>query len=1188
MRTVWCLLGTPDSDHMSEPAGILIVDANAARLHIMQSVLHGAGHIVRTAASGGLALTMVRECGPWLVLLSPTLPDMSGEQLITAIHADRGDAISVLLLGSSQTSPEQLEAAMQAGAEDCIHHPVTDSELLMRVGLHCRQRELSERLHECETRFHSLAEGLLDAVLLLDSGGQVLFANAVAQSLLQKDLPSLQQAPLCLPIDLSSGVNDQVVFLPRETGPPAVAEVRVSSLQWQGEPTFLVSLRDISSQQRASEALQASEQRYREMVENLPDLVFINRDDRVIYINPAGVKLLGAQSAAQILGRPPYDFFQPEFHPLIRQRIAKARERPMVAPVIEEQMLRLDGGIIDVEVTAISVPSGEHMDIQVLARDLTVRKRVERDRQALLERELQASHYYRSLFESAPGAYLVLTPHDYRIVAVSEAYLRVTMTRREALMDVALFDAFPDDPLRPDAESTLRLRQSLERVVRDKRADVMPVHCFPIRQPVEHGGDFEVRYWSLVNSPVLGPDGATAFIIHRAEDVTAYVTQRLGQGGTAAPQELLATRDEMMEADILLRSREISETQRRLEESQSMLRIASHISRLGAWSVELPSMRMTWSDQVFDIHDMPRGQALTQEQGTMLYLPEDREIIRAAFRACSTLGIPYDLELRKLTAKGRPIWVRTMCEAVRDSAGTIVRVQGAFQDITERKTAQEREQSIRSRLTAMLESMGEGFIALDREWKITYVNKAAEVLVGSNRDKLIGTVLWDAFPEAVGSRFETEYRRAIAEGVAVELEEFFAPLNKRFEVRAYPSEDGLAIYFRDITRARTLEDQVRQSQRLESVGQLTGGVAHDFNNLLTVIMGNAELLGEQLAQDSRAGALAKMIASAAQRGAELTQALLAFSRRQALDPKSVDVNERVAEMHALMRRTLGENIEIDFKPATGLVPALVDPAQLESALLNLCLNARDAMPNGGKLTIDTAQRILESDYLDLRPGMQPGKYVVVTVTDTGSGIASDQLEHVFEPFFTTKEAGKGTGLGLSMVYGFIKQSGGQVSIYSEPGEGTAVRMYLPCASAEDASVVAPVTGGELPRGSETILLVEDDELVRSYASDQLAAMGYRVLQAGDGPSALEILKLPGQIDLLFSDIIMPGGMNGRQLADAAVLLRPSIKVLFTSGYTQDAVVHHGRLDAGVQLLSKPYRRAELLAKVRDALDLEHG
>lgn len=326
-----------------------------------------------------------------------------------------------------------------------------------------------------------------------------------------------------------------------------------------------------------------------------------------------------------------------------------------------------------------------------------------------------------------------------------------------------------------------------------------------------------------------------------------------------------------------------------------------------------------------------------------------------------------------------------------------------------------------------------------------------------------------------------------------------------------------------------------------------------------------------------------MIVAAAQRGAELTQQLLAFARKQALMPSAVDINLRVAAMDPLLRRTLGEHIEVELVRGAGLWPAMVDPGQFENALLNLCLNARDAMPRGGRLTLETANAALDRSYVQDHPDVTPGQYVMVAVSDTGTGIAPEHLQKVFEPFFTTKEKGKGTGLGLAMVYGFTKQSAGHISIYSEPGHGTTVKLYLPRATGPDARP-APVPPAAAPAGgAETVLVVEDDALVRRYACTELQALGYRVLDADSGAAALAVIEREPGIDLLFSDVVMPGGMSGRELADAALRRRPGLKVLYTSGYTENAIVHHGRLDAGVMLLAKPYRRSELAQAVRSAL-----
>ncbi len=379
-----------------------------------------------------------------------------------------------------------------------------------------------------------------------------------------------------------------------------------------------------------------------------------------------------------------------------------------------------------------------------------------------------------------------------------------------------------------------------------------------------------------------------------------------------------------------------------------------------------------------------------------------------------------------------------------------------------------------------------------------------------------------------------------------------------------------------------LNDRLRQSQRMESLGQLTGGVAHDFNNLLTVVMGNAELLAEGEADPERR-VLAEMMGDAAKRGAELTQSLLAFARKQALNPRPVDVNQMVATMDRMLRRTLGEQVEIELIRADGLWPATVDQAQLENALLNLCLNARDAMGAGGRLTLETANVHLDDEYAARNAEVAAGAYVMLAVSDTGAGIQPEDLERVFEPFFTTKEKGKGTGLGLAMVYGFVKQSGGHITVYSEPGQGTTVKLYLPRAADGSATSDEREHNTELTGGTETILLVEDDQDVRRYAHAQLQLLGYTVIETSNGASALAAIRERTDIDLLFTDVVMPGGMNGRDLADAVREIRPELPILFTSGYAENAIVHHGRLDKDAQLLNKPYRRNDLAQAIRTAL-----
>ena len=388
----------------------------------------------------------------------------------------------------------------------------------------------------------------------------------------------------------------------------------------------------------------------------------------------------------------------------------------------------------------------------------------------------------------------------------------------------------------------------------------------------------------------------------------------------------------------------------------------------------------------------------------------------------------------------------------------------------------------------------------------------------------------------------------------------------------------------DVSPQRELEGRLRQAQKLEAVGQLTGGIAHDFNNLLTVILGNAELLAEGLGNRHQTRVLAEMIATAAQRGADLTSRLLAFARRQPLQPRLLDLSDQLAGMEALLRRTLGEHIEIDIIRPPGLWTTEVDPVQLETAVLNLAINSRDAMSDGGCLTIEIASATLDANQAAAAGDVAPGHYVVLTVSDTGEGIARDLLPRVFEPFFTTKEVGKGSGLGLSMVYGFVSQSGGYIRLLSDVGKGTSVRLYFPRSSkrlqAEPVSTARQTIKG---RG-ELILVVEDDALVRRHLSGLLEGLGYRVIQAAAGNQALDMLVANSGIALLLTDVVMPGGMNGEELAKRALEMLPGLKVLYTSGYTDNAILHDGRLDPGIQLLAKPYSREQVASMVRTILD----
>ncbi len=446
-----------------------------------------------------------------------------------------------------------------------------------------------------------------------------------------------------------------------------------------------------------------------------------------------------------------------------------------------------------------------------------------------------------------------------------------------------------------------------------------------------------------------------------------------------------------------------------------------------------------------------------------------------------------------------------------------------------------------------------------------------------DRERVFGSL--QAVIERGESNWTGEYRTICADGRTVNV------MDRSFILR---NESGAPVRMigstTDVTELRALESKLRQSQKLQAVGQLTGGIAHDFNNLLTIILGSAEALSDIHATDPKARRLAEVTMQAAERGATLTSHLLSFARRQALAPKHLDPGKLLTGLAELIERTITEDIDIEINPAPDVWPIEADPGQLENALLNLVINARDAMPDGGRLTIGASNVTFMADDVLRAEDLKEGRYVMLSVSDNGCGMQPDVSERAFEPFFTTKEVGKGAGLGLSMVWGFVQQSSGYARIYTEPGDGTTIKLYFPAAATPQAQDPTPRTGAGLIGGTERILVVEDDDMVRSHVVAQLRSLGYDCKEAASAAAALEIMDTGWFFDLLFTDVVMPGGMNGRQFADAALLRQPDLKVLFTSGYTEDAIVHQGRLDPGVNLLSKPYRRAALAVKIRRVLD----
>ena len=567
-------------------------------------------------------------------------------------------------------------------------------------------------------------------------------------------------------------------------------------------------------------------------------------------------------------------------------------------------------------------------------------------------------------------------------------------------------------------------------------------------------------------------------------------------------------------------------------------------------------------------------------------LDSTREEMRAARRGLHT----RNFDARYVHRDGRNVtlsWMGTWSEPVR-------RHFFVGRDMTESRLAQETLRESEQLARGIVDTALDAFVQMDESGTISDWNSQAEKIFGWSRGEALGRSLGELIiPEihraahksglqrflrtgegsVLGRRLEIEARRRDGKEIKVEL-----------SITALRRRNGVVFngFVRDLTDKIAAEDRIRQAEKMEAVGQLTGGVAHDFNNILTVITGTIEILAEAVENDPQLAAITKMIDEAAARGADLTRHLLAFARKQPLQPRETDLNTLIIETAKLLRPTLGERIEIESVFEDEACLANVDPNQLATAILNLAINARDAMPDGGKLILETASAVLDENYASRHSEVRPGRYALLAVSDTGTGIPAAILDKVFNPFFTSKEPGKGTGLGLSMVYGFVKQSAGHIKIYSEEGHGTTIKIYLPPgtgASLAPEAAIAPAIQG----GHETILVVEDDKLVREYVLTQLRSLGYVTLDAANGAEALAIIAAGNQFDLLFTDVIMPGAMNGRQLATEVQKSKPGLKVLFTSGYTENAIIHHGRLDTGVLLLAKPYRKSDMAGMIRKAL-----
>ena len=1057
------------------------------------------------------------------------------------------------------------------------------------------RKRSEETLRESEETFKALAENANDGILITVGEGIQAYANRRAGEITGYSVAELLKSSikdLVHPDELEKIMGKYRKRLAGEPAPPQYEtiiirkdgkslpiELTAAKTVWQGQPANLVIFRDITERKQMEQALAVREQEYCTLLENIPDLlVRYDPDLRRIYVNPAWEKASGL-SAGDVINVPAADIPKVP-KPTVDEYMARLRKvlETGTPQAIEFTWVNARGVTLFLEYVIVPEydQNGKIVSVLAVGHDLTERKRVENIMQARLRLlEFASSHSMDELLTATLDEIEALTGSTIGFYHFLEADQKTLSLQNW---------------------STNTLKTMCTAAGKGSHYDIAQagvwVDCVYERRPVIHND-----YVSLPHRKGM-PEGHALVV---REVVVPILRGNLIKAITGVGNK--STNYNESDIEIVSQLGDLSwditdrkRAEEALRESEEKYRTLFEESFDGLFITSPRGKILDMNKKgimMFGYDTKDEILSLDLERDVYAY-PPDRKRILAMVNAQGTAE--YEVVVKK--KNGEEMLTYCSLTAVKDEQGAITTYRGIIRDITERKKVEEALRESEEKYRDLVENINDILYATDEHGTVTYIAPTIESLSGYTTSEIIGRpfsefvykedipFVLEKFQQDVSGHAEpNEYRMLTKSGVVRWVRTSSRPFFRETRVV------GLRGVTTDVTdrkraeeESEALREQLRQSQKMEAIGRLAGGIAHDFNNLLTIIKGYSQLSLIELKEDSPLKGSIEQIDKATDRAADLVRQLLAFSRRQILEMRVLDLNTTLANLHNMLRRLIGEDIELTMVLAEDLGRVKTDLGWIEQAIMNLVVNAKDAMPKGGKLTIETANVELDEAYARAHVAVTSGRYVMIAVSDTGAGMTPEVRERLFEPFFSTKEKDKGTGLGLSTVYGIVKQSGGNIWVYSEPGNGSTFKIYLPRVDEPLEQPREKLLGDELLRGSETIRLVEDEEEVRKLAVRVLERQGYKVLSARDGDEALLVCERhKDPIHLMLTDVVMPG-MSGHEVAKRSEPSHPEMKVLYMSGYTDNAIVMHGVLVQGVNYIQKPFTVNGLTKKVREVLE----